>query len=164
MLAFNSRSMSLRAASALFSWICQLWVRRSVSPKDSEAFARAARSVSIFCFWASICLFSTSDRAVSASTELSFLSNSEDTSFISEPSTLKDWLISASAFLNSFSPSRPIFKPKLSAIWHPHLQFCYINALVLVTTVQAPAVTLIKKICPFRVLPEVYTTVPPDCG
>jgi hypothetical protein len=30
---------------------------------------------------------------------------------------LKDWLISDRAFLNSFSPSRPIFKPKSSAIY-----------------------------------------------
>jgi predicted phage tail component-like protein len=35
--------------------------------------------------------------------------------FVSLPSTLKLWLISRMAFLNSFSPSIPIFKPKLSA-------------------------------------------------
>ncbi len=52
---------------------------------------------------------------VTAAILLSFLSNSEVASFISEPSTLKDWLMSLSAFLNSFSPSIPILRPKLSA-------------------------------------------------
>ena len=37
-------------------------------------------------------------------------------SFISEPRTLKELLISERDFLNSFSPSRPIFKPKFSDI------------------------------------------------
>ena len=74
-LSESSRSMPLRAASALFSWICQFCVRRSFSPKDSAAFCRAERSISIFCFCASISLFSTWFRAVSAWTELSFLSN-----------------------------------------------------------------------------------------
>ena len=114
-LAESSRSMPFRAASALLSWICQFCVRRSFSPKDSEAFWRAARSVSIFWRWASISLFRTVFLAESACTDLSFLSNCEDTSFISEPSTLKDWLISDRAFLNSFSPSMPIFRQKLSA-------------------------------------------------
>lgn len=50
LLELSSRSMPLRAACALFSCICQLCVRRSFSPNDSAAFARADRSVSIFCF------------------------------------------------------------------------------------------------------------------
>ena len=109
LLRSSSLSMSLRVAVALFSWIRHCWVLRSFSPKDSAALARAERSVSIFCFWASISLFSTWFLAVRASTELSFLSNWDCTTFISEPRTLKD-------FLNSFSPSRPIFRPKSSAI------------------------------------------------
>ena len=116
LLEFSSRSMPFRAACALFSCICQLWVRRSFSPNDSAALARAERSVSIFCFCWSISLFRTSLRAVSASVDLSFLSNCESTSFISEPRTLNELLISARDFLNSFSPSRPIFKPKFSDI------------------------------------------------
>lgn len=48
--------------------------------------------------------------------DLSFLSNCESTSFISEPRTLNELLISARDFLNSRSPSRPIFKPKFSDI------------------------------------------------
>ena len=115
LLSSSSRSMPLSAASALLSWICQFCVRLSFSPNDSAAFCSAARNVSIFCFCASISLFRTSFRAVSALTDVSFLSNWEETSFISDPSTLKVELISASAFLNSFSPSRPIFRPKLSA-------------------------------------------------
>lgn len=111
-----TRSMPFRAACALFSCICQLWVRRSFSPNDSAAFARAERSVSIFCFCWSISLFRTSLRAVSASVDLSFLSNWESTSFSSEPRTLNELFISARDFLNSFSPSRPIFKPKFSDI------------------------------------------------
>ena len=111
----SSRSMLLRAASALLSCICQFWVRRSFSPKDSAALSKAERRVSIFCFCASISLFSIWFRAVRASTEVSFLANWDCTSFISEPSTLKNWLISDRAALNSFSPSRPIFNPKLSA-------------------------------------------------
>ena len=117
LLSASSRSMSLSAASALFSWICHACVLRSFSPKDSAAFSRAARRTSIFCFCASISLFRTVFREVSASTDLSFLSNWDATSFISDPRTLKEELMSASAFLNSFSPSRPIFNPKLSAIW-----------------------------------------------
>ena len=112
LLLFSSRSIPLRAASALLSCICHAWVRLSFSPKESAAFLRAARRTSIFSFWASICLPSTSFLAVRASTDLSFLSNSDSTSFISEPRTLKDWLISARAFLNSFSPSSPILRPK----------------------------------------------------
>ena len=108
--------MLFRAAWALLSWICHCWVRRSFSPKEVEAFSRALRRVSIFFFWASISLPSTWFRAVRASTESSCLSNWDCTTFISEPRTLKDWLMSASAFLNSFSPSSPIFRPKLSAI------------------------------------------------
>ena len=103
----------------MLSCICQFCVLRSFSPKDSAAFCRAERRVSTFCRCASISLFSTVFRAESACTELSFLSNCEDTSFISEPRTLKDWLISASAFLNSFSPSTPIRSPKSSAM-QPH--------------------------------------------
>ena len=99
----------------MFNCICQFCVLRSFSPKESAAFRRAARSVSIFWRWASISLFRTVFLAESAWMDLSFLSNCEDTSFISEPSTLKDWLISDRAFLNSFSPSMPIFRPKLSA-------------------------------------------------
>ena len=117
-LSESSRSILFKAASALFSWICQFWVRRSFSPKESAAFWRAARRNSTLFFCASISLFSTVFLAESACTDLSFLSNCEDTSFISEPSTLKDWLISDSAFLNSFSPSMPIFRPKLSATGH----------------------------------------------
>src|SRR5699024_12156821 len=49
----------------------------------------------------------------------SFLSNSDVTNFISEPSTLKLWLISRRDFLNSRSPSTPILRPKLSAILPP---------------------------------------------
>ena len=116
LLEFSSRSMPFKAACALFSWICQLWVLRSFSPNDSAALARAERSVSIFCFCWSISLFRTSLRAVRASVDLSFLSNWESTSFISEPSTLNELLISARDFLNSRSPSRPIFKPKFSDI------------------------------------------------
>ena len=103
----------------MLSCICQFCVLRSFSPKDSAAFCRAERRVSTFCRCASISLFSTVFRAESACTELSFLSNCEDTSFISEPRTLKDWLISASAFLNSFSPSTPIRNPKSSAMRLP---------------------------------------------
>lgn len=47
-------------------------------------------NVSIFCFCASIDFCKTSFLAVKACTELSFLSNWLSTSFISEPSTLKD--------------------------------------------------------------------------
>ena len=112
----SSRFMSLSAASALLSWICQFWVRRSFSPNDSAALARAERSVSIFRFCWSISLFSTWFLAVRASADLSFLSNCESTSFISEPRTLNELLISARDFLNSRSPSRPIFRPKFSDI------------------------------------------------
>lgn len=115
-LELSSRSMPFGAACALFSCICQFWVRRSFSPKDSAAFARAERSVSIFCFCWSISLFRTSLRTVRASVDLSFLSNWESTSFISEPSTLNELFISARDFLNSRSPSRTIFKPKFSDI------------------------------------------------
>lgn len=45
-----TRSMPFRAACALFSCICRLWVRRPFLPKDSAALARAEQSVSIFCF------------------------------------------------------------------------------------------------------------------
>ena len=48
--------------------------------------------------------------------DLSFLSNCEATGYISEPKTLKELFISARDFLNSRSPSRPIFKPKFSDI------------------------------------------------
>ena len=71
----SSRCISFRAASALFSWICHCWVRRSFSPKEADAFSSALRRVSIFFFWASISLPSTWFRAVRASTESSFLSN-----------------------------------------------------------------------------------------
>ena len=134
--------MSFSAASALFSWICQLWVRRSFSSKDSDAFLSACRNTSIFCFCASICLFRTSDRAATACMEVSFLPNSEDTSFISEPRTLKDWLMSAMAFLNSFSPSRPIFKPKLSAILPPPFRAGYMMGFTVIYTVQGVPVIL----------------------
>ena len=50
LLELRSRSMPFRAACALFSCICRLWVRRPFSPKDSAALARAERSVSFFCF------------------------------------------------------------------------------------------------------------------
>ena len=53
--------------------------------------------------------------------DLSFLSNCESTSFISEPKTLKELFISARDFLNSRSPSRPIFKLKFSDILRHHL-------------------------------------------
>ncbi len=46
---------------------------------------------------------------------LVFLSNDEATSFISEPSTRISRLISVIARLNSRSPSKPIFKPKLES-------------------------------------------------
>ena len=141
----SSRSMSFRAALALFSWICQFCVRRSFSPKDSEAFCRAFWSISIFCFWASIWEVRVFVLAARASAELSFLLNWDCTSFISEPRTLKDWLISLSAFLNSFSPSRPIFRPKVSAtdyappssdairddLVNENLPFGFCNAVVL---------------------------------
>lgn len=115
-MELSSRSMPFRAACALFSCICRLWVRRSFSPKDSAALARAERSVSIFCFCWSISLFRTSLRAVRASVDLSFLSNCEATGYISEPMTLKELFISARDFLNSRSPSRPILRPKFSDI------------------------------------------------
>ena len=86
----SSFSMPLRVAFALFSWICQFWVRRSFSPKESAAFWSARSRVAIFCFWASIDLPSASFRAVSDSTDLSCLSNCDATSSISEPSTLND--------------------------------------------------------------------------
>ena len=65
----------IRAASALLSWICQFWVRRSFSPKEVAAFCRALRRVSIFVVCSSISFRSTLFRAVRASTDLSFLSN-----------------------------------------------------------------------------------------
>lgn len=89
------------------------------TPKESEAFCSALRSVSIFSFCASICFASTSFLEVRDATLLSFLSNWEVASFISEPSTLNCELMSASAFLNSFSPSTPSLMPKLSAM-RPH--------------------------------------------
>jgi len=115
----SSRSISLSSACALFNWICQFWVRRSFSPNEEEALSSAALRVEILSFCASISLFSIAFRAVTACTDLSFLSNWLVTSVISLPSTLKDWLMSRRAFLNSFSPSTPIFKPKLSAMPSP---------------------------------------------
>ena len=109
----SSFSMPFRAACALFSWICHAWVRRSFSPNEEAAFWSADRRTSIFCFCASICFPRTRLRSVRASVEVSFLSNCESTSFISEPRTLKDWLISDRERLNSFSPSSPIFSPNL---------------------------------------------------
>ena len=129
-LSESSRSIPFRAACALFNWICQAWVRRSFSPKDSAALARACFSISTFLRWASTCSVSTLCRAVRASAESSFLENWDSTNFISEPRTLKDWLISVRAFLNSFSPSRPIFRPKLSAI-DEHLPFRFRDTVVL---------------------------------
>ena len=111
----SSRSMPLSSAKALFNWICQFWVLRSFSPKEVEALSSADRSVSIFSFCASIVFSNISLRAVKAWMDLSFLSNWELIRAISLPKTLNAWLISRSAFLNSFSPSTPIFKPKLSA-------------------------------------------------
>ena len=115
----TSRSIALRAASALFSCTCQFCVRLSFSPNDSAEFCKAERRVSIFCFCASICLLSTSFFAERASTDFSFLSKAEVARFISDFNTLNWLLISVSADLNSFSPSTPIFKPKSEAIQPP---------------------------------------------
>ena len=89
-LASSSFSMPFSAALALFSCICQFCVRLSFSPNDSEAFCRAFSRVSIFCFCASMDLSKVSFLAVSASTDLSCLSNCDATSSISDPRTLKD--------------------------------------------------------------------------
>ena len=84
----SSRSILFKSALALLSWICQACVLLSFSPKDSAAFLRAASKVPILFFCAFISLFKTSFLAVKAWTDLSCLSNCEDTSFISDPRTL----------------------------------------------------------------------------
>ena len=117
--SFSSRSKLFNSALALFNWVCQESVLLSFSPKDSAALARAFSSVDTFSFCASISLFNTAFLAVIALIDLSFLSNSDVTNFISEPNTLKLWLISRRDFLNSRSPSTPILSPKLSAILPP---------------------------------------------
>ena len=57
----------------------------------------------------------------------------------------------AMAFLNSFSPSSPIFKPKLSAMASsfPH----YTNAFLLVMISQLESVALTKNTCPYLTEP-----------
>ena len=112
----RERSKLFSSALASLSFACHAWVRRSFSPKDWEAFSKAADSISTLFFCASTVFSSTSCRAERADTDLSFFPNWDSTSFISEPKTLKAELISERDFLNSFSPSRPIFKPNLSAI------------------------------------------------
>ena len=110
------RSMRLSSAWASLSLACHAFVRESFSPKDLAALSRASRITWMRPFCASMDLFRTSFLAASAAADLSFLSNCESTSFISEPRTLKVWSISRSCCLNCFSPSRPIFNPNVSAI------------------------------------------------
>ena len=89
LLSFNSFSRSFSVACALLSFICHCCVLRSFSPKEVDALSSACFRRSILLFCSLISLLRTLFRAVSASTDLSFLSNCEETSFISEPSTLK---------------------------------------------------------------------------
>ena len=121
LLAFSSFSSSLSSAPALLSWICQFFVRESFSPNDAAEFSSAALSVSILAFWVSISLVSTWLREASAWVDLSFLSNWEATSFISEPSTRISRLMSVMARLNSRSPSRPILRPNDESAMRIHL-------------------------------------------
>ena len=55
-----------------------------------------------------------------AFTDLSFASNSDATSFISDPSSFISSLIPDRAFLNSLSPSTPIFNPASAMISPPY--------------------------------------------
>ena len=88
-------------------------MRESDWPKEADALSSAALSAWILERWASISLPSTWLRAVRASASVAFFPNWEATTFISEPRTRISRLMSAIAFLNSRSPSRPIFKPKV---------------------------------------------------
>ena len=87
--SFSSRSILFNSALALLSCIFQAKVLLSFSPKEMAALARAFSKVETLSFCASISLLSCLFLAVIDCIDFSFLPNSEDTSFISEPSNLK---------------------------------------------------------------------------